>query len=301
MHHFITMMTDYAPSLTERIRVHADDLTPGQRRVARYCIEHPYEASRVSSARMAKTVGVSESTVVRFAAALDVDGFRGLREAIQSILGARADQSGAEPTEGSGRNQDDPLSSIIRESLELDREDFADTVANLGIPDVVRAVRRLADATEIVIVGYRASFSLAYLAHSLIRQLRGHVRLVGDTSATSPEDVMDLETSDALFAITFPPYVSRTVDAVHRAVSRGIPTVALTDSLLSPVGNSEITLTVRHDSVTFFNSYVGAVAVINALAAGLAASSGRTSARSRHQLFEEFHDWVSSADRSPPD
>jgi DNA-binding MurR/RpiR family transcriptional regulator len=114
--------------------------------------------------------------------------------------------------------------------------------------------------------------------------------LLDDSGGALPEDLAAMRPGDALIAVSFPRYVRRTVQAVEFAAAQGVRTIALTDSFLSPISNVDVLLPVQHFSPSFFNSNVAATAVINALAAELAARSGPGSSVDRQALIESFYE-----------
>jgi DNA-binding MurR/RpiR family transcriptional regulator len=269
--------------LPERIRLFGTRLTPGQRRVARYCLAEPESAGQLTAARIGRIVGVSESTVVRLATALAYEGFPELQEALQQTL---KHAPGLEPRDGQREPRD------VRTSLEVDQRNLAETAAQLDAADIQRAVELLARAPQLFVLGFRTSFSLAYLAAFLIRQVRSSVRLMGELTGTFPDDLADMHPGDVLLAFSFPRYVSRTVQAVEYAKSHGVATISLTDSLLSPTAQADVVLTVRHDSLGFFNSNVAATAVINSLVVELTTAAGGDSPEYRRRLVEVFYEWT---------
>jgi DNA-binding MurR/RpiR family transcriptional regulator len=275
--------------LPERIRLFGARLTAGQRQVARFCLTQPEQAGQLTAARIGRSVGVSESTVVRLATALGYDGFPELQGAIRETL---------KHSPALRMPDGQPPTPELRASLVLDQRNLAETIAQISPPDLHRTVELLATAPQVFVLGFRTSFSLAYLAAFLIRQVRGGVRLMGELTGTYPDDLAELRPGDVLFAFSFPRYVGRTVQAVEYARSHGIVTVSLTDSLLSPIAQADVVLTVRHDSLAFFNSNVAATAVINSLVVELTRRVGGDSPEFRRRLVEVFYEWT-QAGRSP--
>ncbi len=217
--------------------------------------------------RIGTAVGVSESTVVRLATRLGYDGFPDLQLAMQrSLDGEDPGRLLAPPT---GRTSETTASMLGNDTANLSA-----LVTGLRGSEVIRAVDLLSQAETIYVIGFRTSFSLAFLASFLLKQVHRETRLVGDTGGDLPDDIAGLSAGDVLVAFSFPRYVRRTVAVADYAMSQGIATIAVTDSLLSPLARSTVVFPVSHDTSSFFNSNVAATALINVLVAEVCARVG---------------------------
>ena len=271
--------------LPERIRLYQNTLSPGHRRVARFFLSQPQAASELAAARIGQMVGVSESTVVRLALRLGYEGFPQLQEALRETLRARTGS-----TSSAERHSQD--SGTLTAMLRSDTRNLAETIAAISHDELVRAVDLLSAANAIFVVGFRTSFSLAYLASFLMKQVHPQTRLLDDSGGTLPDDLVGLAEGDVLLAVSFPRYVRKTVQAVDYAVAHNVRTIAITDSFLSPIGIADVVLSVRHDTPSFFNSNVAATAIVNALVAELAERMGRVTPEYQRRLVEAFYEWA---------
>jgi DNA-binding MurR/RpiR family transcriptional regulator len=246
-------------SLPERIRRKKSQLSISQQKVARYCLTSSQKAGTLAALRIAEELEVSESTVVRFAVKMGYRGFPDMQAAIR-----RAWESRAEEEQPAARGQ---IAGKAADSLRVDLTSLQQTIALLELGRLAGAADALVKAQRIHVCGFRTSFSLAFLAEFHMRQVHRSVRLIDGVGGTQPDDVALIEPDDALLAFTFPVYDDRTIDTIERAVDVGAQTVVVTDSALAPlpIARHLHTLTVRHDSVTFFNSTVAATALLNAL------------------------------------
>ncbi|MHB8399948.1 MAG: MurR/RpiR family transcriptional regulator [Candidatus Limnocylindrales bacterium] len=271
--------------LPERIRMNQDRLSPGQRRVARFCLSQPRSASELAAVRIGGMIGVSESTVVRLALRLGYAGFPELQQAIRETLkpGAGDDASAA-----STRTEATTTAAM----LEADSRNFAEVAARLDPADVGRAVDLLADTRTIYVVGFRTSFSVAYLASFLLQQIHPQTRLMDDSGGSLVNDVAAMEPGDTVVAIAFPRYVRKTIQVVEYAIAHGIRSIAITDSFLSPIATADIVFSVPHDTPSFFNSNVAATLVVNALVAEYADRTAGRSSRDQRHLVETFYEVV---------
>ncbi|HVA86621.1 MAG TPA: MurR/RpiR family transcriptional regulator [Candidatus Saccharimonadales bacterium] len=271
--------------LPERIRMNQDRLSPGQRRVARFCLSQPRSASELAAARIGDMIGVSESTVVRLALRLGYVGFPELQQAIRETVksGIGDDASAASTRQGA---------TTTAAMLEADSQNFAEIAARLDPADVGRAVDLLADTRTIYVVGFRTSFSVAYLASFLLQQIHPQTRLMGDSGGSLVNDVAAMEPGDTVVAIAFPRYVRKTIQVVEYAIAHGIRSIAITDSFLSPIATADIVFSVPHDTPSFFNSNIAATLVVNALVAEYADRTAGRSSRDRRHLVETFYEVV---------
>lgn len=271
--------------LPERIRMNQDRLSPGQRRVARFCLSQPRSASELAAVRIGGMIGVSESTVVRLALRLGYAGFPELQQAIRETLKPDA---GDDASTSSPRQEATTTAAM----LEADSRNLAEILAHLDPADIGRAVDLFADTRTIYVVGFRTSFSVAYLASFLLQQIHPQTRLMDDSGGSLVNDVAAMASGDTVIAIAFPRYVRKTIQVIEYAIAHGIRTVAITDSFLSPIATADIVFSVPHDTPSFFNSNVAATVVVNALVAEYAdRTAGRTPRDQRH-LVEAFYEVV---------
>jgi DNA-binding MurR/RpiR family transcriptional regulator len=246
-------------SLPERIRRKSNELSASQQKVARYCVTEAANAGTLSALRIAEELGISESTVVRFAVKMGYRGFPDMQAAIRRAYELRGQKP---PPEAQGEIEGKAL-----ESLRGDVNALEQSISGLDLHRLGRAADALTKAERVHVCGFRTSFSLAFLAEFHIRQIHRSVRLIDAVGGTDADDMALIGPHDAVLAFTFPVYDDRTIAIVERAVQVGAQTVVMTDSALAPlpISNNLHTLTVRHDSVTFFNSTVAATALLNAL------------------------------------
>jgi DNA-binding MurR/RpiR family transcriptional regulator len=273
--------------LPERIRTNQDLLSPGQMRVARFFLSQPRAASELAAARIGHQIGVSESTVVRLALRLGYPGFPELQQAIRETLRPEAATDGA-----GGLGQVAETMTMTARSVAADSRNLSEIVGRLERADVARAVDLLASTRTIYTVGFRTSFSLAYLASFLLQQIHPQTRLMDDSGGSLGNDVAAMEPGDTVIAFSFPRYVRKTVQVVDYAIEHGVHTIAVTDSFLSPIATADVVFNVPHEAPSFFNSNVAATVVVNALVAEYAERTSGGSPRTQHHLIESFYEIV---------
>ena len=279
--------------LTERIRTNQDRLSRGQIRVARFCLSQPSAASELAAARIGSRIGVSESTVVRLALRLGYQGFPELQQAIRETLRPK---SGGDSSIATERRR--AATSMAAKSVEADSRNLTEIAGRLDTSEIGRAVDLLVATRMIYVVGFRTSYSLAYLASFLLQQIHPQTRLMDDSGGSLVNDVAAMEPGDTVIAFSFPRYVRKTVQVVEYAIEHGISTVAITDSFLSPIATADVVFSVPHEAPSFFNSNIAATVVINALVAEYAErASGRSLPIQRH-LLEAFFEIVNPSENA---
>ena len=244
--------------LITKIQSELPGFSKGQKQIARFILEHYDKAAFMTASRLGVTVGVSESTVVRFATELGYDGYPHLQRALQEMI----------------RNK---LTSVQRMEVAGDRmggRDVLQTVLHADT-DMIRvtldafqgAVDALMGAKRIYILGVRSSSALASFLGFYFNLLFENVTLVHTNSVSEIfEQVLRVGPGDVLFGISFPRYSKRTLSAMKYARDRGARVIALTDSQLSPLARvADHVLLARSDMASFVDSLVAPLSVINAL------------------------------------
>ncbi|MBC9729439.1 MurR/RpiR family transcriptional regulator [Streptomyces sp. TRM68367] len=224
-------------------------LSPGQRRIAQYLIEHLTEAAFLSITDLADRVGVSQPSVTRFAAAVGFSGYPALRERLQSIaLGAR----GGGPAEECRGNELQAAVDAEIENLENLRRDFAD-------PDRVIAVgRELSASAPLTVLGLRISVSLAeYFAYAA-RRIHPDVRLVTRGGSVAYDALLQSREAGGTWVLAFslPRHAHETLTAVRVARRAGLKVALITDLALGPMADeADVTFATGTGSRLVFDSY----------------------------------------------
>lgn len=249
--------------LMAKIQNNLSEFSKGQRLIARFIIEHYDKAAFMTASRLGVTVGVSESTVVRFATELGYDGYPQLQKALQEMIRNKltAVQRMEVTTDRMG-NKD-----VLQMVLSSDVEKIRMTLDELDREAFHGAVEAILNAKHIYILGVRSASALANFLGFYFKLLFDNVILV-DTAGVSEvfEQILRIGEGDVLIGISFPRYSKRTLTAMKYAKDRGADVVALTDSRLSPLARfAEHTLIAKSDMASFVDSLVAPLSVINAL------------------------------------
>lgn len=244
------------------------EFSKGQKRIARYILDHYDKAAYMTASRLGSIVEVSESTVVRFAIEVGFDGYPEMQRALQELIRTRLTAVQRVDVTNSLIGDDDVLDKVlgsdadkIRRTLdEIDRVSFSE------------AVDKIVSARSIYIIGVRSSSTLAGFLNFNFRMILDNVKFVQTTSGSEMfEQIMNIGPEDVLIAISFPRYSKRIINAVEYASGAGADVISITDSRQSPIaaGANQLLLA-RSDMVSFVDSLVAPLSIINAIIVAVA-------------------------------
>lgn len=239
----------------------------GQKQIAGYILAHYDKAAYLTAAKLGKLVGVSESTVVRFANELQFEGYPELQDALQKMIRARL--TSVQRMEVTNHLIGD--GDVLEKVLLSDAEKIRYTMDAIDRRAFLDAVERISAARRIYIIGVRSASTLAGFLNFNLRMMFDDVKFVQTTSGSEMfEEIMRIGKDDVMIAISFPRYSKRIVNAVEFARRSGADVVALTDSDTSPIAEYANQLLIAHsDIVSYVDSLVAPLSVINALVAAL--------------------------------
>lgn len=249
--------------LMNRIQCNLPEFSKGQRLIARYITEHYDKAAFMTASRLGATVGVSESTVVRFATELGYDGYPHLQKTLQEMIRNRLTAvQRMEVTNDRMGNRD-----VLQTVLSADVEKIRMTLDEIDREAFQSAVEAISNANRIYILGVRSSSALANFLGFYFSLIFDNVKLVNTNTVSEIfEQVLRAGKGDVFIGISFPRYSKRTLSAMKYARDRGARVIALTDSQLSPLARvADHVLLARSDMASFVDSLVAPLSVINAL------------------------------------
>ncbi|MFA5658186.1 MAG: MurR/RpiR family transcriptional regulator [Oscillospiraceae bacterium] len=238
-------------------------LSKGHKLIAMYILEHYDKAAYMTAAKLGSTVGISESTVVRFAAEIGYDGFPGLQRAMQEAMKSKLTTiQRIEVTSDQMGNED-----ILEKVLNLDIERIRKTLEETSKEDFKSATEIIAQAKSIYIIGSRSASTLARFLAFYFNLIFPSVKLVHTTSTSEMfEQIMRINENDVIIGISFPRYSKQTVTAFKYACANNAKVIAITDSSSSPLAEyADNVLIARSDMASFVDSLVAPLSLINAL------------------------------------
>jgi len=245
------------------IQENVHTFSKGQRKIANFILESYDKAAFMTASRLGKKVGVSESTVVRFAFELGYDGYPDMQRSLQKMIRNRLTTVQRIEVTNDRLGDQDLLSMVLQSDVEKIRQ----TLEELDRDSFYRAVDAIVEARKIYILGVRSSAAIASFLHFYFNLIFDNVVLVSaNTASETFESLLRVGEGDAVIGISFPRYSSRTVQALSFARDRRATTIAITDSESSPlVPISRYTLTARSDMASFVDSLVAPLSLVNAL------------------------------------
>ena len=227
--------------LLSKMNAQYQKFSKGQKKLAAYIQENYDKAAFLTAAKLGETVGVSESTVVRFAIYLGYKGYPEFQKALEELVRTK-------------------LNSIQRMEVtygKVPQSEILDTV--------------LLQAKNIYIVGIRSCAPLAGFLAFYLNLIFDSVRLLNTNSASELfEQMIRIGEEDVIIGISFPRYSMRTLKALEFANNRNAKVITLTDSIHSPMNlYSSCNLIARSDMASIVDSLVAPLSVINALVVAL--------------------------------
>lgn len=240
-----------------------NSFSKGQKRIALYIEEHYDKAAFMTASKLGETVGVSESTVVRFATELGYDGYPRLQKAMQEMIRNKLTSVQRIEVTTSRIGDSNVLDSVLSQDIEKIRR----TIEETSHEDFNRAVEEICTAKRIYIFGVRSTGAIAGFLAYYFELMFDNVTLINTTSATSTyEQIFRITEDDVMIGISFPRYSSMAIETMDFARSRGAHAIAITDSMASPlVQSADSILIARSDMASIVDSLVAPLSLINAL------------------------------------
>ena len=261
------MKNNRTNELLNQIRERYAKLSKGQKLLADYIMENYDKAVFLTASRLGKTVGVSESTVVRFATQLGYEGYPEFQRALEELVRNKLNSIQRMEVAYGRISQ----SEILETVLQSDAEKIKMTVANIDKDHFEKAVDMMLHAKRIYIVGIRSCAPLASFLGFYLNLIFENVTLVNTNSSSEIfEQLIRINEHDVIIGISFPRYSMRTLKALEFASNRKAKVITLTDSVHSPMNlYSSCNLIARSDMASIVDSLVAPLSVVNALVVAL--------------------------------
>jgi DNA-binding MurR/RpiR family transcriptional regulator len=262
-----------AKSILHTIESNQSGFSKGQKRIAAYILQNYDKAAFMTASKLGTLVGVSESTVVRFATELGYDGYPSMQRALQEMIRSRLTSTQRIQAADDRLSGQDLLSAVMHSDMdklrmvvdEADRREFN------------RVVDLIMQARHIYILGVRSSYFVAGYLNFYMHLLFDNATLVQSNAAGEIfEQLFRIGPGDVMIAISFPRYSQVTVNTVKFAKDRGATIVAITDSEVSPLRQAaSAALLAPSEMISFVDSMVAPLSMINALLVALGYRLGK--------------------------
>lgn len=242
-------------------------MSKGQKRLADYVTENYDKAVFLTAARLGEVVGVSESTVVRFATQLGYKGYPGFQKALEELV--RNKLNSIQRMEVTYGRISQP--EILETVLQSDIEKIKLTLTGIDQKAFELAIDTILSAKRIYVVGIRSCAPLASFLCFYLNLVCENVTAVNTNSSSEIfEQLIRINEEDVIIGISFPRYSMRTLKALEFASNRKAKVITLTDSVHSPMNlYSSCNLIARSDMASIVDSLVAPLSVINALVVAL--------------------------------
>lgn len=271
------------------IQENMNTFSKGQKRIAAFILDSYDKAAFMTASRLGKKVGVSESTVVRFAAELGYDGYPDMQKSLQKMIRNRLTSvQRIEVT--NDRIGDQDLVSMV---LQSDMEKIRLTLEELDRSAFDNAVKAIVSAKRIYIIGVRSSAAIAsFLGFYFNLIFDNVVNVTAGTASEMFEHLLRVGEDDVVVGVSFPRYSSRTVQAMSFARDRKATTIAITDSEASPLAPiCKYTLKARSDMASFGDSLVAPLSLVNALLVAVSRAKNDDLAKTFQTLERIWEDY----------
>lgn len=249
--------------LLKKMEEQLPGFSKSQKLIATYILQHYEKAAYMTALKLGSAVGVSESTVVRFAIELGFEGYPQLQRSLQSHIKNKLTSLQRMDVTRSRIGGDDPLSGVLNQDIDKIRR----TLETVDRESFDNAVSTIVAAKRIYIQGAMSSGLLAGFMHYYLRLIFDNVTLVGAVgTAELYQQMIHIGEGDLLIAMSFPRYASSTINACRFAHEMGAQIIAITDGESSPLTEfAHTTLFAASDMVSFVDSLVAPMSLINAL------------------------------------
>ena len=242
-------------------------MSKNHKKIAAYIEEHYETAVFMTAANLGRQLGISESTVVRFASGLGFDGYPKFQKELERWVQGKWNNVQRIGAQFRGSSQSEILDAVLRS----DMDKIADTIQNLDEKAFSTAVDILLSAKHVYVLGLRTCEPLANFLSFYLSQIRGDVIQLRTTSMSELfEQLIHIDGEDAIVGISFPRYSMRTLKALEFANDKNAKVITLTDNIHSPMNlYSSCNLLARSDMFSIVDSLVAPLSVINALIVAL--------------------------------
>ena len=270
----------------------------GQKRIALFITESYEKAALMTANRLGKTVGVSESTVVRFAVDLGFDGYPSMQKSMQKMVLNRLTSIQRIEVANTRLGDQDVISTVIHADIEKLRQ-TSDTVDRRVFNEAVNAILK---AKRVYILGVRSVAPLAnFLGYYLNYKFNNVHVISGYSTAEMFEKIVGVYANDVVVAFSFPRYSASTTRGAQYCRSTGATVIGITDSDLSPLGrNSDHVLIAKSDMVSLVDSLVAPLSLVNALIVAIASKREKELSQTfanLERIWEEYEVYEKQVDR----
>ena len=276
--------------LQQSIQKKFDELTASQQKIAQYLLKNYEKAAFLTAAKLGKEVGISESTVVRFATVLGYSGYPELQIVLQDMI---KEQLTTVNKLKHSINNVYKGKDILYQVLQSDLDNLENTMNEVSPQSFEQLIDLILKSDVIYIVGLRTAASMALFFNQALSLFLRNTKSITYGMEDLFEQIAGINKKDLLIAISFPRYTRRTVEIVEIANKKGAKTAAITDNILSPIAQkSNVSLIARSNLNSFVNSFTAPLSIINAIVTAVSIRKGKQTFKKLSELENmwDMHD-----------
>jgi DNA-binding MurR/RpiR family transcriptional regulator len=275
--------------LRRRVLAKTETLTHSQRAIAGFLTDNGDKAAFMTVMEIGKAVGVSESSVVRFAYVLGYEGYPPLRAHLQDMVKSKLGADDRVQVDS------DSASSLPHRVMQMDIDSIQAAMAQNSAATIDQVVKALLGARRIVTIATRSAKTVGHFFAFNLAWILPHIAITSAAPDELCEHLLGLQKGDVAVAISITRYPRLSVEGLKLARERGATTVAITDSVVSPLaGVADLVLLAPGSLAGFADSFVAALSIINSvlvaasLANGVASKSALRDLESAWRRFGIF-------------
>lgn len=277
-------------SLTQRIQENMRSFSKGQRLIATYIMEHYDKVAFMTASRLGSTVGVSESTVVRFATEIGYDGYPELQRAMQEMIRSKLTIVQRMDVTRERIGDNDILDTVLGQDSDVIRR----TMEYTSHDEFYKAADTILAARKVYILGARSCQALAsFLAYYLGLLLEDVILVQATSEAEIFQQLIHINENDVVIVLSFPRYSRKATKAMQFAHECGAKGIAITDTAASPVAKyADYALLARSDIAAIVDSLVAPLSLIDALVVTLSLKKQKTmdpTFKRLEAIWDEYH------------
>ncbi len=273
--------------LAQRILDHYDDMPRGERRLADLLLEQPMAVVERSAAQLAERATVSKATTTRFFRRLGYPSFKAAQKA------AREQGADPQPVEFGARMHRLAHHQVdLSQHLQSEVQNLVRSIEQQRSDDISRAVRMLARADKLWVVGFGDNYPLAHFARALLIKIRPDIRMIPIGGFSVPEEFASISPSDAMLVFGLSRRTRALRNILRSAGQAEAKIVFVTDYASQPPSNAEaVMLRCRTVGASVFDSPTSAVSLMIHLCSSLAAHLGEASIERLRRIESIHSDW----------
>ncbi|WP_019241755.1 MULTISPECIES: MurR/RpiR family transcriptional regulator [Bacillus] len=242
-------------------------LSTGQKKVAKYLLDHPHEFAIHSAQEIGEVVGVSETTIIRFCYSLQLKGFSELQKIVRNqIFVEKSSLNEYYSSKKQVMNEPNFLESVMKQ----DMTNIKKTIENLSKEDFLHVVKRLSEADYILISGLRSSFAAAHWLGFTLSIVRDDIHVYRPDIDDVFLQLNKMSENSIFIALSFHRYMKETIKLTKMAKEAGAFVIGITDSELAPIADfSDVLLPISKSRVSTIDTAPVLFSLLNALVAGV--------------------------------